>query len=88
MAQLDILMQFLKLTLKIYKSYLAHEKKNSLKILEIVDANHIVVGHTSNERVVQLYNDKVIGVASGLKRGRYGELFLIKDEQFFRATLS
>ena len=73
-----------------YRGYFEENLKETdiLKILEIVDANHIVVGHTSNERVVQLYNNKVIGVDSGLKRGTYGELFLIKDEQFFRATLS
>ena len=73
-----------------YRGYFEENLKETdiLKILEIVDANHIVVGHTSNERVVQLYNNKVIGVDSGLKRGKYGELFLIKDEQFFRATLS
>ena len=41
-----------------------------------------------NTLIFQLYNNKVIGVDSGLKRGKYGELFLIKDEQFFRATLS
>ena len=73
-----------------YRGYFEENLKETdiLKILEIVDANHIVVGHTSNERVVQLYNDKIIGVDSGLKRGKYGELFLIKDDQFYRATLS
>ena len=73
-----------------YRGYFEGNLKETdiFKILEIVDANHIVVGHTSNERVVQLYNNKVIGVDSGLKRGKYGELFFIKDEKFFRATLS
>ena len=73
-----------------YRGYFEENLKETdiLKILEKVDANHIVVGHTSNERVVQLYNDKVICVDSGLKRGKYGELFFVKDEQFFRATLN
>ena len=73
-----------------YRGYFDENLKETdiLKVLEIVDASHIVVGHTSNERVVQLYNNKVIGVDSGLKRGKYGELFLVKDDQFYRATLN
>lgn len=73
-----------------YRGYFDEKLKEPdiLKILELVDANHIVVGHTSNERVIQLYNNKVIGIDSGLKRGEYGELFFAKDEQFFRATLN
>ena len=73
-----------------YRGYFEENFKETdiLEILKIVDANHIVVGHTSNERVIQLYDSKVIGVDSGLKRGEYGELFLAEDEQFFRATLN
>ena len=73
-----------------YRGYFEENLKETdiLEILEAVDANHIVVGHTSNERIVQLYDDKVIGVDSGLKRGDYGEIFLAKDEQFSRATLN
>ena len=69
-----------------YHGYFEENLKETdiLKILEIIDASHIVVGHTSNERVVQLYNKKVIGVDSGLKRGKYGELLFIKDDQFYR----
>ena len=56
-------------------------------ILKLVDANHIVVGHTSNKEVVQLYDNKIIGVDSSIKKGKYGELLIIKNKRFFRRTL-
>lgn len=56
-------------------------------ILKLVDANHIVVGHTSNKKVVQLYDNKIIGVDSNIKKGKYGELLIIKNKRFFRRTL-
>ena len=58
------------------------------KILKLVDADHIVVGHTSNEKVVQLYNYKIIGVDSSIKKGKYGEVLIIKNKRFFRGTLN
>ena len=73
-----------------YRGYFEEdfEESDILKILKTVNANHIVVGHTSNEKIVQLYDKKVICVDSGLKRGEYGELFFVKNDQFFRATLN
>ena len=73
-----------------YRGYFEGKLTDSdiLKILKLVDADHIVVGHTSNERVVQLYNNKIIGVDSSIKKGKYGELVLIKNKQFFRAKLN
>ena len=73
-----------------YRGYFEEKLTDSdiLKILKLVDANHIVVGHTSNEKIVQLYNNKIIGVDSSIKKGEYGELVLIKNKQFFRAKLN
>ena len=56
------------------------------KILKLVDSDHIVVGHTSNEEVVHLYNNKIFGVDSSIKKGKYGEVLIIKDKGFFRRT--
>ena len=56
-------------------------------ILKLVDANHIVVGHTSNKKVVQFYDNKIIGIDSSIKKGKYGELLIIKNKRFFRRTL-
>ena len=58
------------------------------KILKAVEADHIIVGHTSNAKVLQFYNFKIIGVDSSIKKGEYGELLIIDNNQFFRGTLS
>ena len=58
------------------------------KILKLVDADHIVVGHTTNEQLTQLFNNRIFVVDSGLKRGKYGEVLIIKNNRFFRGTLS
>jgi hypothetical protein len=57
------------------------------KILTQVNSEHIVVGHCSNEEVVQLYDHKIFGVDSSIKKGTYGELLFIKNNQFYRGTL-
>ena len=56
-------------------------------ILTRVNSEHIVVGHCSNEEVVQLYDHKIFGVDSSIKKGTYGELLFIKNKQFYRGTL-
>ena len=57
------------------------------KILTQVNSEHIVVGHCSNKEVVQLYDHKIFGVDSSIKKGTYGELLFIKNKQFYRGTL-
>jgi hypothetical protein len=83
-------MYFGKNSLIWYRGYFEENLKDTdiVKILKLVDADHIVVGHTSNDRVVQLYNNKIIGVDSSIKKGEYGELLFIKNKRFSRATLS
>jgi hypothetical protein len=57
------------------------------KILTRVNSGHIIVGHCSNKEVVQLYDHKIFGVDSSIKKGTYGELLFIKNNQFYRGTL-
>ena len=57
------------------------------KILTQVNSEHIVVGHCSNKELVQLYDHKIFGVDSSIKKGTYGELLFIKNNQFYRGTL-
>jgi hypothetical protein len=57
------------------------------KILTQVNSEHIVVGHCSNKEVVQLYDHKIFGVDSSIKKGTYGELLFIKNNQFYKGTL-
>ena len=55
-------------------------------ILSDIYSKHIVVGHCSNETVVELYDGKVYGVDSSIKKGEYGELLLIEDKKYYRGT--
>ena len=58
------------------------------KILKRLDSKHIIVGHCSNDEIVQLYNNKIFGIDSSIKKGEYGEILFIENNQFFRGTLS
>ena len=55
-------------------------------ILKKIGVNHIIVGHCTNSKIVQLYNRKVFGVDSNIKSGQYGELLFIEDNDFSRLT--
>ena len=57
-------------------------------ILSKFTSDHIVVGHTTKNKVVNLFEGRVIGVDTGLKRGSYGEILIIKNGQFFIGTLN
>lgn len=57
-------------------------------ILSAIFSKHIVVGHCSNETVVELYDGKVYGVDSSIKLGKYGELLLIEGKKYYRGTKS
>ena len=54
----------------------------------LLNSDHIIVGHCSNQEVVQLYNNKIFGVDSSIKKGKYGEVLIIKNKRFFRGTLN
>ena len=56
-------------------------------ILHQVNSDHIVVGHCSNEEVVQLFDGKIYGVDSSLKNGKYGEILFIENNEYSRGTL-
>ena len=58
------------------------------KILKLVKSKHIIVGHCSNEEIVQLYDNKIFGVDSSIKNGMYGEILFIENNRFFRGTLT
>ena len=57
------------------------------ELLRAVSASHFVVGHCTERQVVSMYNNKVLGVDSGIKRGSYGELLLILKGRFYRGML-
>lgn len=55
-------------------------------ILNHLNVNHIVIGHTSLPNITTLYSGKVIGIDSSIKNGDYGEIFIYENGQFFRGT--
>ena len=63
-------------------------EKDISKILNLINSDHIVVGHCSHNEIVQLYNNKVFGVDSSIKKGKYGEVLFIKKKGFFKGTLN
>ena len=58
-----------------------------VKILSQLHITHMVVGHCSNEEVVQLYDNKIFGVDSSIKNGKYGEVLFIKRKRNSRGTM-
>tara|TARA_B110000037_G_scaffold217923_1_gene279909 strand:- start:2022 stop:3089 length:1068 start_codon:yes stop_codon:yes gene_type:complete len=72
-----------------YRGYFNDKLKNKeiSQILKLTESEHIVVGHCSHKKVVSLYDDKIFGVDSSLKNGKYGELLFIKNDDYFRKTL-
>ena len=58
-----------------------------VKILSQLHIKHMVVGHCSNEEVVQLYDNKIFGVDSSIKNGKYGEVLFMKRKRNSRGTM-
>jgi len=54
------------------------------RILNYFKVDHIIVGHTSQERVLGLYHNKIIAIDSSIKDGQSGELLLIDDNKLTR----
>jgi len=73
-----------------YRGYFLDSLKNrSIKsVLRSLKAKHVVVGHTSQKRIEALFKCKIIGVDSSIKYGKYGEILLIENDEFFRGTMS
>jgi len=71
-----------------YRGYFYDDlpKEEISDILSGIYSKHIVVGHCSNETVVELYDGKVYGVDSSIKLGKYGELLLIEGKNYYRGT--
>ena len=71
-----------------YEYYQDHLTEGKIdNILNLLNSNQIVIGHTSNDEVVQLYNNKIFCVDSSMKKGKYGEILFIENKQFFKGKL-
>ncbi|WP_430817753.1 metallophosphoesterase [Carboxylicivirga sp. RSCT41] len=56
-------------------------------ILNHFDVDHIVVGHTSMERVEVLFDHRILAADTSIKKGENGELLIIENNSFYRAGL-
>ena len=56
------------------------------EVLTKTNTKHIVVGHCSFNEVIRVYDGKIFGVDSSIKKGIYGELLFIKNGKYYRGT--
>lgn len=56
-------------------------------ILHHFDVNHIVVGHTSMDKVEVLFDKRILAADTSIKRGNSGELLIIEKSKYYRAGL-
>ncbi len=55
-------------------------------VLSQTNSEHIVVGHCSFDEVIRVYDGKIFGVDSSIKRGKYGEILFIENDTYYRGT--
>ena len=73
-----------------YRGYFRDEELNRDKvdaILRHFNKKHIVVGHTSQTSIVSLFRNRIFGVDSSIKNGKYGEVLIYDKGDFFRGTV-
>jgi len=72
-----------------YRGYYYHDitDKQLNKLLDKIEAKRIVVGHSSNDNILEFYDNIIYCVDSSMKLGKYGEILLIKNNVFYRGTL-
>ncbi len=63
--------------------------KNTLgPILDYYRMKHIVVGHTPNASISSRFDNKILGVDTGICDDRPGELLLFKDGNFYQCLIN
>lgn len=69
-----------------YRGYFRDTLLNNQRIDEILnhfEKQHIVVGHTSQLKVEKRFDGRIFVVDSSIKLGKYGEILLIENGEFF-----
>jgi hypothetical protein len=69
-----------------YRGYFKDELSSAQidALLQHFGVKHIVVGHTSQERVLGLYDNRIIAIDSSIKLGKSGELLWVEDGKLLR----
>ncbi len=57
-------------------------------ILSKLNAQHIIVGHTSMETIETRHDKRIIAIDSSIKRGEKGEILLWQNNQFSRGKMN
>lgn len=57
-------------------------------ILDFYDKEHIIVGHTPCLEIDAVFNNKIIGVDTGLQYKQSGEMLIYSNGSFYRSTLT
>lgn len=73
-----------------YRGYFYDRNLNEAKVDEILnhfDKKHIVVGHSSHESIVSLFDNRIFGIDASIKNGKYGEVLIYDKGDFFRGTI-
>ncbi|MFK8005078.1 MAG: metallophosphoesterase [Saprospiraceae bacterium] len=68
-----------------YRGYFDKEnfkKKNIKSILNRLNQNRIIVGHTSMDKITALFGGKVIAVDCSIKKGLDGQVLIIENNDF------
>ena len=57
-------------------------------LLNYFGKDKIIIGHTSQDSLITLYNNKVFVVDSSIKLGKTGELLLFENGKYYRCRLN
>ncbi|WCO00736.1 metallophosphoesterase [Psychroserpens ponticola] len=71
-----------------YRGYFTDNLEDAVidDVLSITNSEHIVVGHCSFDEVIRVFDGKIYGVDSSIKKGLYGELLFIENGVYYRGT--
>jgi hypothetical protein len=70
-----------------YDDYQKLEPEVIQQTLDHFSVDHILVGHSTQEKITKLYDGKVIGVDSGIKTGKRGQALLWEKGKFYVAKI-
>ncbi len=56
-------------------------------ILQQFEADHLVVGHTTQPAITAFFKNRLYAIDAGMKKGKSGELLLIQNGKYYRGNL-
>ena len=69
-----------------YRGYFTDKLEDAIidDVLLKTNSEHIVVGHCSFDEIIRVYDGKIYGVDSSIKKGAYGEILFIENGTYSR----